>query len=209
MQQELEQREFDQGQERRKVLAAELAALPAKRDKATAPLGKAVEVAADALRQAERALTEAQRAYNDAIFRAVIVPSDFDGRANALINELEMTSPECLRTTWERVDLMRSNMRHCCRATHERLEPRWNGSFRRLETWNTDEVRAVERELDDMLDELRGLMRRVDMTLPLLERRAAELLRRAQTLAEPMLKDAWNDSYRRSRDALFPVAESA
>lgn len=209
MDKELEQREFDQGQERRNELVAELASLPTRRDKACAPLDKAVQLAADALRQAEQTLTEAQRAYNDAICRAVVMPRSFDGRENILIRELEQTSPECLRTTWQRVDLMRSHMRDCARATHERFEPRWNGGFRLVEIWNTDEVMAVERELDEILDELRMLMRRIDMSLPQLERRAAELLRRAQTHAEPMLKDAWNDVYRRARDALFPVEKSA
>lgn len=209
MEQELEQREFDQGQERRKELADELALLPAKRGKACAPLGKAVQVAADALRQAEQALTEAQRAYNDALCRAVVVPGALDGREHALIRELEETSPECLRTTWQRVDLMRSNMRHCTRATHERLEPRWNGGFRLVDEWNTPDVVSVREELDQILDELRALMHRVDLTLPQLERRASELLRRAQARAEPMLKDSWGDVYRRSRDALFPVEKSA
>lgn len=209
MEQELEQREFDQGQERRKEVAAELALLPSKRGKACAPLGKAVQVAADALRQAEQTLTEAQRAYNDAICQAVVVPGGFDGRENALIRELEETSPAFLRTTCQRIDLMRSNMRHCTRATHERLERRWNGGLRLIELWNTDEVAAVRQELDEILDELHVLMRRVDMTLPQLELRAAELLRRAQARAEPMLKDSSNDAYRRSRDALFPVEKSA
>jgi len=209
MQQELEQREFDQGQARRKELAAELALLPVTRGKACAPLGKAVQVAADALRQAEQALTEAQRAYNDAICRAVVVPGGFDGRESALIRELEETAPEFLRTTWQRIDLMRSNMRHCTRATHERLEPRWNGGLRLIELWNTDDVAAVRQELDEILDELRALMRRVDMTRPQLERRASELLHRAQERAESMLKDSWNDAYRRSRDALFPVEKTA
>lgn len=207
--QELEEREFDQTQAARKALAAELAALPAMREKACAPLGKAVQRAADALRQAEQALTEAQRAYNDALCRAVVVPGGFDGRESALIRELEETAPEFLRTTWQRIDLMRSNMRHCTRATHERLEPRWTGGLRLIELWNTDDVAAVRRELDEILDELRTLMHRVDMTLSQLERRAAELLRRAQERAEPMLKDSWNDAYRRSRDALFPVEKSA
>jgi len=207
--QELEEREFDQTQAARKALAAELAALPATREKACAPLGKAVQRAADALRHAEQTLVEAQRAYNDAICRAVVVPGGFDGRENALIHELEETSPACLRITWQRVDLMRSNMRHCTRATHERLEPRWNGGFRLVELWNTDEVAAVRQELDGILDELCALMRGVDTPLSQLERRASELLRRAQARAEPMLKDAWNDAYRRSRDALFPLEKSA
>jgi hypothetical protein len=104
-----------------------------------------------------------------------------------LIRELEETAPEFLRTTWQRIDLMRSNMRHCTRATRERLEPRWNVGLRLVELWNTDEVAAVRQELDEILDDLRALMRRVDMTLPQLERRASELLRRAQARAEPML----------------------
>jgi hypothetical protein len=139
----------------------------------------------------------------------VIVARDLDGRKNALNRELEETAPECLTDTFQRIALMKSHLPSCARATHERVEHRAYGGARLVDIWNTDQIAATQAQLDEMMDELRALMRRVDVTLPKLEKRAAELLRAAEAKAEPILKDAPHDAYRRSRDSMFPLRQSA
>jgi len=211
--------------EERRNWAAELAGITARRAKELPPLAKAVAHAAAELELAEQKVLEARRAHAEATLRAYGAQYSVDGRERQLKLLLEgVQHPQVpnvepkpvpavllyLRQIWERLELMRTNLRHAAHATHERHERDWMGRARLTELWNVQEVENARHKLDDIQDELRSLMRQPDFDPPKQRARADELLRIAETEVEPLFKGSpGEDFYRQEKMRLFGVRKSA
>lgn len=178
---EPEEQPHDKGRLRREQLVAQLAALP-DLDKLLAPLTKECQAA-------ERALRVAEQTYNYALMRAVMARTDREAREATLVRELEHSAPEFLRVLWWRLERMRTNLRHCAHIAHDRLEPGAFGALCSIEDWNFNAIAAARGKVENGQEELRKLMRRIDLTLPELQKRANDIFCAVEQEAAPLLDD--------------------